>query len=71
MVKFFGKLLTLGEILLGSALLIGAFAGALWSLMLNILMGIAGFFILADGLEHIDDPKPNDNNNNNTPAGAH
>ena len=69
MKKLFGKLLTLGEILIGSALLLGAFAGVCWSLMLNILMGIAGFFIVADGLEHIDDPHQGDNND--TPAGAY
>lgn len=68
MKRFFGKLLTLGEILLGCTLLIGAFAGVAWSLMLNILIGVAGFFITADGLEHIDDP--NQGNNNDTPAGA-
>ena len=56
MKKFFGKLFTLGELLLGSAFIILAIGSVLPLFILNALLGIAGFFIVLDGLEHIDDP---------------
>ena len=67
MKKFLGKLFTLGELLLGFAIILLALGSVLPLFILNALLGIAGFFIVLDGLEHIDDPvnPPKDNNTQN------
>ena len=50
------KLFTLGEILSGFAFVLLALGGLFATFIFNALLGVAGFFILLDGLEHIDDP---------------
>ena len=59
MKNFFNKLLTLGELLLGFAFIIVALQGLIPLFILRAITGIAGFFIVLDGLEHIDDPVQN------------
>lgn len=56
MKKFFTKLFTLGELIIGFAFVILALGGIFATFFLNALIGVAGFFIVLDGLEHIDDP---------------
>ncbi len=56
MKTLFKKLFVLGEILIGVSFLLLAVGGLFATFIFNALLGVAGFFIVLDGLEHIDDP---------------
>ena len=58
--KLLLKLLTLLELAVGSTLLILGVSGFFSYFLFNALLGVMGFFILADGLTKIDDPSQRD-----------
>lgn len=65
MQKLLLKLLTLLEIGMGIFLLLIGLAGTFSYFLFNVLIGVMGFLVMADGLSKIDDPSKRDNNNRN------
>ncbi len=57
MQKFLSKLITLLEVVIGVALLMGGVTGFFSYFLFNVLIGVMGFFILLDGLEKVDTPQ--------------
>ena len=78
MSKLLLKLLTFLELAVGASLLILGISGFFSYFLFNALLGVMGFFILADGLGKIDDPaqrKDDDNHDHyddhHRPGGGH